>query len=168
MNMDSAYNLKESFKTKPCIDSTSLCSYGPLLLTSPSLRNILQIPGLPLLPMRLTSWPATALKLALLSSPKSSEVFNPMVTSLSSSCWTFWPQLILPAPAPTAWNPFLLGVRDTTPWSFILHLPLSLFPSLSSSGWWSCHPRFSLYPSSRYRLPLGDVLTPWLQPLCGL
>lgn len=61
MNMDSAYNLKASLKIKPCIDSISLCSYRPLLLTRKPLRSILQIPGLPLLPLRVTSWPTTEL-----------------------------------------------------------------------------------------------------------
>lgn len=143
MNMESAYNLKFS-KINACVDSTLLRGYGPPLLTSkhpPNSRPCFAPPRVP-------SWHATVLTLVLLSSPKNSKVFNPLVTSLSSSHWTFWPQLIWPAPAPSAWNFFLLG-RPTTSWSFILHL--LLFPLLRSK-WWSCHPTFSLYPSSHLQI----------------
>lgn len=150
MNMYSTYNLKKKkgLKIEPCIDSTWPCSYVPLLFTRKEKRHrvfletALCIPGLLLFTLRVTSWPTTALKLALPWSPKTSESLNPMVTSLPSSCWTFWQQL---TPTHTiCLKPFHpLDTRTTLLPYYTLFLPLFSHHTLNDG-----HPRFFLYPPS--------------------
>lgn len=73
-----------------------------------------------------------------------------MVTSLSSSCWTFWPQLTLPAPTPSAWNPFLLGSPGDHSSIF--------YPSLAACSFFSRAFQMMVTSSEILSLPIFSLL----------
>lgn len=145
---------KRSLQIKPCIDSTYASGYV-LLFTSKPLETVLYIPGLPFLTLTVTSWPTAALTWALPWSPKTSELLNSMVTSLSSY-WTFWQQL---APTHTICLKLFYPLDSrTTPLSFILFLSLFSLCHTLNDG----HTRFS----SHYMWSLDYLAIPLLQPFC--
>ena len=147
MNIYTTFNLKRKFKKQnlhwlylPLIDCYS---YVLLLFTSKHLGSVF-IPSLPFLIPRVTTWPTRTLRLALPWAPKITELLNPVVTSLSSSCWTL-EQL------------FTLSDPDTT----LIYQAVSQ-PSLNLSSIWTssnCHSN----PRAPYCLTSSTFLA--LRPL---